>query len=81
MSLNVISEVIKGYWRSKEVKIGNFSLGAISCEHTHMITPNIIYYIILSSEVNRCHWRSKRGQHLKIHPGMQVFAYISIFYP
>ena len=79
MSLNVISEVIKGYWRSKEVKIGNFSLGAISCEHTHMITPNIIDYVILTSEVNRCHWRSKRGQHLKIHPGMNVFAYISIF--
>ena len=27
------------------------------CEHTHMILPNIIHYIILTLEVKRGHWR------------------------
>ena len=93
---NMILEVIRGYWKSKQVKkrskLKNATRDAVFCIYTHMIHPNIIDNVILTLNVIRSHCRSlgedtvgqnrsKRAKNLKIYLGMQFFAYIPIQYP
>ena len=59
--VNLISEVVRDYWRSKQVKksshLKNATRDAIFLIYTHMIPPNIIDYVILTSDVIKGdHW-------------------------
>ena len=89
------SEVVRGHWRSKEVKTGyNCKMQPVMqifSIYTHMISPYRIVYIILTLYIIKGHWRSsgkvtegqnrsKTAKNVKIHQGLQFFACIPIQY-
>ena len=51
---------------------------------TGMVPTTVIDYVILISEIVKCHWRSKevkQDHNWKMQLGMQFFALIPIWYP